>query len=245
MSKLKLFFFGLAVVMVVPSCFIDVDDDDGFFGCVNGSGPVVEQTIDLPDFTGVELSMSGSVFIKQGPVQEVVIEAQQNIIDEIERDVRNGVWEIETDGCVRDVNTFRVFITMPDISFLKISGSGEMVSENVLQVGDIEMNVSGSGDMDIALEADDIQSKISGSGAIRMEGIADEIDLEISGSGDYRAFNLESRIAFVEIRGSGDAEVFVTDELNVKISGSGDVRYKGNPSLNVEISGSGEVIDAN
>ena len=245
MSKLKWILFALTITMVIPSCFIDVDDDDGIFGCVNGSGPVVEEVIELPDFDGVELSMSGEVFVKQGPVQEVVIEAQQNIIDEIQRSVRNGIWEIEPDGCVRDFNTFRVFITMPDITFLKISGSGELVSENVLITDDIQLDISGSGDMDVALEADDIDSKISGSGTIRMEGFCDIMNLEISGSGDYRAFDMESRVANVEIRGSGDAEVRAIDELNVKISGSGDVLYKGNPSLNVEISGSGEVIDAN
>ena len=245
MSKLKWIFIALVAVMVIPSCFIDVDDDDGFFGCVNGQGPVVTETLNLPSFSGVELNMSARVFIKQGPEQEVTIEAQENIIDEIDRNVSNDVWEIDVDGCIRDHSNITVFITMPDIRSLKISGSGEMISENVLIVNDIEMNISGSGDMDIALEADDIDSRISGSGTIRLEGIADELDLEISGSGDYKAFDLESRIAFVEIRGSGDAELTVTDELNVSIAGSGDVFYKGNPSLNVQISGSGQVIDAN
>ena len=245
MSKLKWILFALAAVMVMPSCFIDIDDDDSFFGCVNGEGPIVSENLDLPSFTGVELSISGTVFIKQGPDQEVVIEGQQNIIDEIELDVRNGIWEIETRGCVRNLDELNVFITIPDIRFLKISGSGRIISENVLIVNDIEMHISGSGDMDIGLEADDIESKISGSGTIFMEGLADELDLMISGSGDYRAFDLESRIAFIEIRGSGSAEVTVTEELNVKISGSGDVLYKGNPSLNVEITGSGQVIDAN
>lgn len=28
--------------MIVSSCFIDVDDDDGFFGCVDGDGFIVE-----------------------------------------------------------------------------------------------------------------------------------------------------------------------------------------------------------
>ena len=245
MRKLKLFFIAMTCVSIMTGCFIDVDDDDGFFGCTDGEGPIISEELNLDPFTGIELSINASVFVTQGPIQSVFVEGQQNIIDEIDRSVRNGIWEIELDDCVRNMEPLKVTITIPNVTSLRISGSGELVSENVLVIDDIDLNISGSGDMDIAMEADDIESRISGSGTIIMEGVADDIDLEISGSGDYRAFNLEANRANVEIRGSGDAEVFVRDELDVKISGSGDVLYKGNPSIDVEITGSGEVIDAN
>jgi hypothetical protein len=59
------------------------------------------------------------------------------------------------------------------------------------------------------------------------------------------AFNLEAKNADVEIRGSGDVEVFATDFLNVDIDGSGDVFYKGNPEITLRIDGSGELENAN
>ncbi len=243
--KLSWLMLAIAGIFTINGCFIDVDDDDGFFNCVDGSGPVVTETINVPNFTGISLEISATVLISQGPVQEVVVEGKGNIIDELELDVNNGVWEIDTDRCVRDIGDLKIFITVPDLSVLKISGSGDIISENTFVIGDIEMNISGSGTMDVEMEADDIDAAISGSGELFLSGSADELKCRISGSGDLRAFNMQCRIAELNISGSGDAEVRVSDNLDVRISGSGDVFYKGNPTLNVQISGSGSVVDSN
>lgn len=241
MTKMNWLFF-VALCLTVSSCFFD---DEGPFGCLNGEGPVVTEELNLADFDGIELSISADVVIKQGPVQEVIVEGKQNIIDELERDVKSGIWDIDIKGCVRDNKDMRIFITLPDITSLKLSGSGTIESENVLLVNDIDLGISGSGDMDLDLEADRIDAKISGSGEMNLDGLADHLDFEISGSGDLHGFGLETQSAIVEIRGSGDAEVFVNDNLDVKISGSGNVIYRGNPGLNVKISGSGKVVDGN
>lgn len=236
---------GVFTLTLSPGCFIDIDDDDNIFGCLNGSGPIVSETIILPDFTGIDVRMSARVFVRQGDEFEVTVEGKQNIIDELERDVHNGIWRIEIDRCVRDVGELTVFVTMPDITSLKMSGSGDIISENTLIVQDINLEISGSGDIDLSLEADDIDSRISGSGDLILEGLADELDLTISGSGDLRAFGLTLRTADINITGSGDAEVFVNELLIVRISGSGDVFFKGDPTIDTTITGSGRVVDAN
>jgi len=243
--KFKWLMMAFALTLTASSCFIDIDDDDGIFGCVDGDGPIVEEVLALSDFSGISLNLPIQVIVKQGDIQEVRVEGKQNIIDELERDIRNGVWEIETRDCVRDIGNMKIFVTIPEIRELTIAGSGEIFGENVFIVQDIELRISGSGDMDLAMEGDDYDVVITGSGNIKLEGLADELDLKITGSGDVAAFKLDALRARIEITGSGNAEVQVQDELDVKISGSGDVRYKGNPSLDVSISGSGRVVDAN
>ncbi len=243
--KFKWLMMAFALTLTVSSCFIDIDDDDGVFGCVDGDGPVVEEVLALSDFSGVNLNLPIQVIVKQGDVQEVRVEGKQNIIDELERDIRNGIWEIETRDCVRDIGNMKIFITIPEIRELTIAGSGEIFGENVFIVQDVELRISGSGNMDLAMEGDDYEVIITGSGNVKLEGLADELDLKITGSGDVAAFKLDALRARIEITGSGNAEVLVQDELDVKISGSGDVRYKGSPSLDVNISGSGRVVDAN
>jgi len=243
--KFKWLMMAFALTLTASSCFIDIDDDDGIFGCVDGDGPIVEEVLALSDFSGISLNLPIQVIVKQGDIQEVRVEGKQNIIDELERDIRNGVWEIETRDCVRDIGNMKIFVTIPEIRELTIAGSGEIFGENVFIVQDVELRISGSGDMDLAMEGDDYDVVITGSGNIKLEGLADELDLKITGSGDVAAFKLDALRARIEITGSGNAEVQVQDELDVKISGSGDVRYKGNPSLDVSISGSGRVVDAN
>lgn len=243
--KWSFLFTALGISLLMPACFIDIDDDDNFFGCVNGNGPIVSVDLDLPEIDAIHFTLPGQVFVTQGSPQSVRIEAKQNIIDELELNVVNGLWRIDTDRCVKDIDDFTVFITLEDITELSISGSGDIVSENFLVVGDIIVRINGSGDMDLGLEADDIEADITGSGNMVIEGSGDFFDSRISGSGDVRAFDLEVNRAKFDITGSGDAEITVFDDLDVRISGSGDVKYKGNPSVDVVITGSGRVVDAN
>ncbi len=190
--KFKWLMMAFALTLTVSSCFIDIDDDDGVFGCVGGDGPVVEAVLALSDFSGVNLNLPIQVIVKQGDVQEVRVEGKQNIIDELERDIRNGIWEIETRDCVRDIGNMKIFITIPEIRELTIAGSGEIFGENVFIVQDVELRISGSGNMDLAMEGDDYEVIITGSGNVKLEGLADELDLKITGSGDVAAFKLDA-----------------------------------------------------
>ena len=238
----------LAIVagLFVSSCFIDINDDDGLFGgCVRGTGPIVSQEFNLEPIYGVVVSLPANVFITQGPEQEIIIEGEANVLDEISLNVRNGIWEIETRRCVRDVDQLQVFITLPMVEELSILGSGSIVSENTLDVEDLFISIPGSGNIDLAVEADDIDAQITGSGDIFLEGTADKVDLDILGSGSYRGYDLDANSADVRITGSGDAWILVSDLLRVRISGSGTVRYRGTPDVDVSITGSGRVVDDN
>ena len=245
MKRMKWMIMIAMAATFASGCFIDIDDDGDIFGCVRGRGPIVSQEFILPDIYGLALHLPGDVFITNGPDQEIIVEGEENILDEIEFDVRNGIWQVETDRCVKDVDDLRIFITIPMVEELSIIGSGNIVSENTLAADDLDLNIIGSGNIDIAVDADDIDAKISGSGDMRLEGIAEDVELNISGSGDYRAYGLNALSGDVRISGSGNAWIFAQESLKVRISGSGDVRYQGDPSLDISISGSGRVIDDN
>jgi hypothetical protein len=229
----------LAGMVSLSSCFYD---DDGIFNCEDGVGPIVSRIVELPEFNGVNVEGSADVIITQGGEQLVEVKGKDNIIDRLELDVQDGIWDIEFDGCVRDIGSFTVIITVPEVDYLRIDGSGSIVSENVLETPDMVLRISGSGDMDLALDVLNLDASISGSGNILLEGICDEFDFKVTGSGDFFACDLEARKGEVKITGSGDARVFATDILDVDITGSGDVEFGGDPALTTSVSGSGDVI---
>ena len=242
MKKQNFFFLPLLIALLtVTSCV----DDDGFFqDCEKGRGPIVEETLSLSDFTGIDLKIAANVYITQDDFFEVVAKGEQNVIDELELDVRNDTWEIEFDDCMKDYE-LDFYITMPKVEFLAISGLGEIRGETFFDPQDITLRISGSGEMCLGLYSQNVDAKITGSGDMELEGTCEQFDLKITGSGDVGAFKMETERADVEITGSGDASVHVLEFLKVKITGSGDVFYKGFPDLDVDISGSGKVRDAN
>ena len=245
MKRILFLAVGLALTLTQFSCDVDFDFDDGIGPCVRGNGNNVSRELNLPNFTGIDLDISAEVIITQGDNFKVTVEGESNIIAELETDVRNGIWEIDYDHCVRDHDDVTIFITMPRVRSLSISGSGVITSTNIMTVDDINLSISGSGKIDVGLKADDIFSRISGSGKVVLEGEANSLEHNVSGSGDLFAFLLQTRNADIRVSGSGNSEVKVTDNLNVRISGSGDVYYRGRPQVEVSVSGSGKLVNAN
>ncbi|MEN0003108.1 MAG: head GIN domain-containing protein [Bacteroidota bacterium] len=243
MNKLKwILLLAVFAVLALSSCFIDIDDDDDF-DCINAGGPFITTELFLADFNGIELELPARVVIQQGPLQQVVVQGSEAIINELELDIRNGIWEIETNRCINNLGDLTFIITVPAIRALHVVGSGDIVSEEFLEVGNITLSIIGSGNIDLGLNADVVDADITGSGNIFLEGATNDLDINISGSGSIGAFDLQSDDVFVRIAGSGDVKVAAFSKLTVRISGSGDVRYIGDPALDIEINGSGDVID--
>jgi hypothetical protein len=212
------------------------------WGTVRGEGEVVKQEINLPAFDGVALGFSGDVILTPGNVQKVVVEAQQNIIDNIKRDVRGGTWNIEFIKGVKEAKKVVIYITMPTVRNLVLSGSGLMRSTASFdQLKDLDISVAGSGNVSFEYNGQRTQLALSGSGDVQLFGKTTSLEIAISGSGDVSAAELVTGSCEVAISGSGDAAVHVNGDLKASIAGSGDVRYKGDASVKASIVGSGTV----
>jgi len=242
----------LAIITVfsfsLTSCYFDFDDDgrspDFSNNCEEGFGSTVTQELNLSEFTGFELNVDAQVYIREGDDLEVTVKGQENIIDELETRVRNDIWEIEFDDCIENSDVLRIFITSPNLNFIANNGSGKIQSDDILRINDLEIKNNGSGAIQLSVEADIITARNTGSGKLEIEGVAATLDANIRGSGDLQAFDLLAKDGQVEIDGSGDAQVNISDFLEIMIEGSGDVYYKGNPDLKVTTRGSGKVFNA-
>ena len=192
---------------------------------IKGEGPVVTKEIKLDKFDGIGLGLVATVHVYKGP-QKVTIEAQQNIIDNLNTDIgKNGTWGIGGKDKVNFKNYKDVVIniTIPHVDELSIGGSGTIIAH------------------DAFTGIDDLELNIGGSGKIEMAGSAKKVAISIAGSGTVQAKRLNAQDCEVSIAGSGDAYIDVDDQLEVSIAGSGDVRYSGSPRVKSSIAGSGRV----
>ncbi|HWA34862.1 MAG TPA: DUF2807 domain-containing protein, partial [Cyclobacteriaceae bacterium] len=122
-----------------------------------------------------------------------------------------------------------------------VSGSGDINLKG--SCNNYDSDVSGSGKIVINVAVrDQADFGVSGSGEIRAEGTAHEVKTSISGSGKVLAGNLVTDKCEIRISGSGDCEINVKSDLDAQISGSGSVTYRGDPQhVNSHSSGSGKV----
>ena len=237
------------------------------FDSIEGIGPIVEQEMEVSDFTKVSIECSLDVYITEGTELKVTAKGHQNIIDRVRTSVINENWAIDLqDGNYRDFKC-EIHIEMPNLEKAKVDGSGDFDIKN-MTVENLHLHVDGSGDITLDegltctdkldveidgsgeiyitdLDAKDVEVDIDGSGDITLRGTCDFNKVIVFGSGDFRGFALEAQECEVKVNASGNSEINVEEDLEVIIEGSGDVYYKGSPEVNQRIDGSGRLINAN
>ena len=234
---------GLALTAVAASaCDVHVGPGE----LVQGSGTVKTESRDVHGFDRVDVAGIGTLVITQGDTEHLVISAEDNILPKLSSEVVNGQLELHPQSNVQ-LNTTQPIqyqLTVKQLKEMRLAGAGD-VKAGSLQADQLDIAVAGSGNADIGrLTASRLTVTVSGSGTVTIAGQSTQQTVTISGSGRYRATDLKSRSANIQINGSGDCAVSVADSLNVTIAGSGNVTYAGSPTVNQTILGSGRVSKA-
>lgn len=225
---------------------------------------------DVSTFTELSYRISGKLILRQGSPQKVELEGDSEDIREIETEVKgnrliirnpeeNGWFSWRNDS-KRRIN---VYITMENVDALYVSGSGDLQAETIINSNDLDLRVTGSGDME--LQADltgDLRADVSGSGNLKVKGKCRNLTSSVSGSGKvYIAHTINGTAKFsmsgsgkvlaagkaqevkADISGSGKllAADLETDRCDVRITGSGDVEINVKSELDARITGSGSV----
>lgn len=219
----------------------------GFTSCrkVIADGPMVTETRNVGNFSGIDLRMGADVTFTVAPDFKVEVIAQ----DEIQRVLNTYVSgdkliiKFKNDVKVRIHDGVRLNITGPSLKSLRVSGSGDIRVKGEVNTPDMEMDISGSGDIEMeSLTTGYFDATVSGSGDIKVRnGEANEEKLKISGSGSIDMRDVAAKRAQTRTSGSGNMRLKVSDRLDVTISGSGSVYYTGNPVIDASIKGSGKV----
>ncbi len=204
-----------------------------------------KETRNLGDFDEISLAIPANLYLTQGSKNEVVIEADEDLLEKIETEVRGTSLNIKFEKWYnyKGIGKINIYITVKDIKKLVVSGSGDIIAKSAIKSEKLAFIISGSGSVLIDdLTTNDIYAMITGSGDIRIAGKskANELDATITGSGDFESVNLEFNEADLTITGSGSIKAFVSGELDANITGSGRIYYTGNPLIDANITGSGK-----
>lgn len=234
----KIFIQAILISIVSSSC-------NSFGKRIEGSGNVTSQDRSLTGFSGIRSSGFFDVYLSSGSAQSVRVEAEDNLHSYIETTLDGDDLEIDTkEGYnLQPAKKVKIYITSPDFKKVRLSGSGDIISQNRIAGKDkIELSLAGSGNIKVDMNAPSVDAEMAGSGDINLSGQVKKFDGKLSGSGNIRAMDLKTEETTIRISGSGNADVYASEKLEVKVAGSGNVRYKGGVQEVIsKITGSGSV----
>ena len=229
---------SLACTITIPEINIDIDVEQ-----VEGSGNVIEESRDVHDFSEVRLTGFGRLHIERGDAESLRIEAEDNLMQYITTEVKDGELNIQWQKNVLATNRepINFYLTVKELDTITVDGAGDIEAPG-MRAETFTINANGAGNFDLSdLDVDTLELTISGAGNVTATGEATAQTVEINGLGSYQARDLWSTTAKVKINAAGSATVRVSDELDAMINGAGSIHYYGNPTISQQVNGVGRI----
>ncbi len=213
---------------------------------IKGNGKMTTVTRTTSDYDGINCAGSFDFILVEGTEGKITIEGEENLIEYVVTEVKNGALVVKAKN---DVNlkssknkTIKITIPFKDIEKVSLAGSGDLWNKDVLSSNDLDISLTGSGDIVLNIKATKTKASITGSGDVTLKGSTNNLEASVTGSGDFHGYDLESNNTDVSVTGSGDAKVVCNENLKARVAGSGDISYKGNPKTeDTKVDGSGSI----
>jgi len=205
------------------------------------------ETRDLKNFDAIKVSTGIDLYIRMGNTESVRIEADDDDMDDIKTEVRDGTLHIYMKRRNSWFNwgfneSQKAFVTVKNLKRIDASSGSDVQSENTLEGDRLEVEASSGSDVKLDVYYKTVTLDSSSGSDARMSGKAKTLIAKASSGSDIKARDLEVKIGKLRASSGSDINVTVTDELYAKASSGSDIRYYGNPQIkDTDTSSGGDV----
>ena len=245
MTAKRVFSFVMLVAICVActACYYSSSD-------FKADRSFVKRVVKVGYFCKIESYTSADIKFVQGKKSSVRIEGTKSLVDNLDVRQKGETLVITTKGRgIRFVGQSRltVYVSSPDITSVYLKGSGYFVAQGNIDTDALDVELSGSGDVDLRnVLCDNISLRLRGSGDVKALSVdCAAANIELLGSGDLEVKTLKARKAVAALRGSGDLDATLIGVADVQASllGSGDLdlNFVNCGNANIDLRGSGDI----
>ncbi|MDR1896423.1 MAG: DUF2807 domain-containing protein [Prevotellaceae bacterium] len=197
------------------------------FSCISFArrADLVKKELDLPQVTALEISSVFKVYIKQGDTQNIVLEADDDVIPYVVTEVKNGKLKVYISKKIKWITSSnKLYITVQTLDKIKVAGASSIVFDNGFSANNIKMEVAGASFITGKLEINDVDIKIAGASKAELEIFANQAAISVKGASSV-VLSGEANTQKIEATGMSkiDAENFKGDSAEVQATGMSKV----------------------
>ena len=198
-------------------------------------GPQVTDVRQLEGFEEIEINGNPRICYTQADSFSVIVKGTREAVDNILTEVDGKTLGIRNRGKINlvnvsfdDSNSLTVYVTSPDLTGIRLNGSGDFISRQRIDTDNMDVTLRGSGD----IQVDDL--------------ICDRCHVELIGSGDIDLASVEAQETSAVLIGSGDIDLCLqkVDDTRLALKGSGDITVEFNKdcgAVDCDLRGSGDI----
>ena len=196
------------------SCKKDLGD------CFTSTGKIIQEERSVQEFNYVSLNDNINLILTQDTVNKLIVEAGENIIENIITEFDKGHLTISNTMSCNWVRSYSkdINIYLSTISFdsLNYNSAGNVISTNTLNADSINIAVwEGSGTIDIDVETNLSRLEMHyGTADVLVHGISWLTYIYAASYGPFHCENLNSGNIYMKSRGTGDCYVRASKVLD-------------------------------
>lgn len=189
----------------------------------------------VESFNAIKVSSGIDLYLTMGNSEEVEIIADNDIIDNLKTEVKNGTLHIymkKNDWFNWGGNqTKKAYVTVRELVALHASSGSDVKSENTIKGGSMEVKASSGSDVELDVFYKYLSVDTSSGSDAKLSGRVKTFEAESSSGSDIKAQNLEAKIGKLKASSGSDISATITDELYARASSGADIRYYGSPQI--------------
>jgi hypothetical protein len=232
----KTYFFVLAVVSA--SLFISCNE-------LSGSGVLVSETRTIRDFHGLDARQGFEVELREGSKPEVVIEADDNVINDVEARVDDdGILHLGVDHNHLVNVHLKAVVTYQKLDEIRSSSGAQVTGSYILKADRMEVNASSGSGIKLKVDAPSVEANSSSGSTVKLSGRTRNYAAEASSGGSIDSEDLLSERAAAHASSAGDIELHASVAVDAHASSGGSIHYRGKPSQVKQESSSGGTVES-
>ncbi len=240
MTTLVRITIALVLALFLSSCGFDVNFGD-FGSGKKGNGTVVEENREVTsDFTEVHASEGIDVYVTQANDFSISVEADENIVDLIGTEIKNGKLKIHA---IENIGraTKKVFVSLPEVTSLLSSSGAHLTAQNKITASNLVLDASSGAHLNAETTADKLEIDASSGANIDVSGTALDVYVDGSSGANIRGKNLMTTKCRAEASSGANVNIHVSKSLMADASSGGNISYSGDAEVTKNKSVSGNV----
>lgn len=211
----------LFLVFSMTSCMFDG---------VNGDGNVVSKKRKISnDFVRISASRGLDVYITKSKNISLEVEADENLHELIETEVRNGTLYITATKNIRMASAKKIHLSADHINEIQVNSGAEVYSENTFSSERLVLSVSSGAHAKMDLRVGDLTCESSSGAGMELRGEANTLSASSSSGGGISAYELKAKECIAKASSGADIKLNVSASFDGSATSGGNIKFKGNP----------------
>ena len=196
---------------------------------IRGSGNIITEKRATGDFNGISAAGDFDIELINGPVTEVLVEADDNVMEYIETRVSNNILKIRT----RNLNSYsnmhmRILITAPLITNVTVSASAGFRAMGPMRYnGKLNFKASSAANIHAGVDAPTVETSASSGATVDISGKTRTYDADCSSGANLKTGELLSEQTSISASSGASARVYASVKLVVHSNSGASVHYRG------------------